>query len=473
MSWPSSQPSATGTPAWTKDANWVAAALEAAEEPDGDPDSGVPFSHLLAPVVDVAAARLWERLTPAARDNLTEGAVGDLRNALMTELSELSAPAIYDLFVEARGRGAGYLEFVAEMKAAGFRRLFEAKPVLLRLMSSLTRQWIDASHEFITRLAVDLSAIRRELLGTDAESRVAAIDGRLSDRHNFGRTVKIVEFENGQRLVYKPKDLRVDAAWAALVGKLNKSTPPVDLRAVRVLVREGYGWTEFIEHTKCTRAQDFALFFRRAGGWLALFHVFASVDMHQENMLAAGAYPVPIDLEMILQSEDPRVYGDLTDDTGRAYASAMQTVVNSVLTVGLLPAYGRHSTSKVFVIGGVNSNSSSRVTVSWSDVNTDSMSPLKVVDTVATVSNLPYVDGQRGSLGDHIDDLMSGFAEYARFLRRRTVADLFDDFTGLQIRTVVRPTRFYGFLLNRLRDRHVDGRRRGLVRTGGLRCEAG
>ena len=127
---------------------------------------------------------------------------------------------------------------------------------------------------------------------------------------------------------------------------------------MRVLVREGYGWTEFIEHTKCTRAQDFAQFFRRAGGWLALFHVFASVDMHQENMLAAGAYPVPIDLEMILQSEDPRVYGDLTDDTGRAYASAMQTVVNSVLTVGLLPAYGRHSTSKVFVIGGVNSNSS-------------------------------------------------------------------------------------------------------------------
>ena len=93
--------------------------------------------------------------------------------------------------------------------------------------------------------------------------------------------------------------------------------------------------------------------------------------------------------------------------------------------------------------------------MSWSDVNTDSMSPLKVVDTVATVSNLPYVDGQRGSLGDHIDDLMSGFAEYARFLRPRTVADLFDDFTGLQIRTVVRPTRFYGFLLNRLRDRHV------------------
>jgi len=177
--------------------------------------------------------------------------------------------------------------------------------------------------------------------------------------------------------------------------------------------------------------------------------------MHQENILAAGSHPVPIDLEMILQAADERVYGDLADDTGQAYASAMQTVVDSVLTVGLLPAYGRHSTSKVFVIGGVNSNSSQRVTVSWTDLNTDSMSPVKVTDTVATVSNLPFLDGQRGSLGDHIDDLMSGFAAYARFLHRLDAADLFDDFAGLRIRTVIRPTRFYGFLLMRLRDRQM------------------
>ena len=45
----------------------------------------------------------------------------------------------------------------------------------------------------------------------------------------------------------------------------------------------------------------FALFFRRAGAWLALLHVFAATDMHQENMIACGDHPVPIDLETILQ----------------------------------------------------------------------------------------------------------------------------------------------------------------------------
>ena len=43
-------------------------------------------------------------------------------------------------------------------------------------------------------------------------------------------------------------------------------------------------------------------FFRRAGAWLALFHCFAASDMHQENMIAAGDHPVPIDLETILQA---------------------------------------------------------------------------------------------------------------------------------------------------------------------------
>ena len=41
-----------------------------------------------------------------------------------------------------------YDQFVAEMKGGGFRRLFEDKPVLLRLIATLTRQWIETAREF-------------------------------------------------------------------------------------------------------------------------------------------------------------------------------------------------------------------------------------------------------------------------------------------------------------------------------------
>ena len=109
------------------------------------------------------------------------------------------------------------------MKAGGFRQLFEDKPVLLRLIATITRQWIDTSREFVLRLDADLAAIRRDILHSGAASRVAKIEGDLSDPHNGGHSVQIVSFEDGARVVYKPKDLRLDVAWHALIERLNRA----------------------------------------------------------------------------------------------------------------------------------------------------------------------------------------------------------------------------------------------------------
>ena len=178
---------------------------------------------------------------------MSDSARACLRRSLLAELSSLSAGAIYERFAQgpsghwpAGPRGpsnAQYHRFVADMKANGWRQLFEDKPVLLRLMASLTRQWIDASPELITRLDADLPAIRRDLLDDRHPVEVTSIDSDLSDRHNFGRTVAIIGFQDGSRVVYKPKDLRVDAAWHALIDTLNRRAP-VELRAVRVLARQ-------------------------------------------------------------------------------------------------------------------------------------------------------------------------------------------------------------------------------------------
>ncbi len=432
---------------WMSDARWIVAAL--CDEPEAlGPD--VAFRELLAPVVSAADGHLWAGLDARMRTLLTDGALADLQAQLLTALSDLASPALYRRFSAGRDNGQNYGQFIAAMKSTEFRRLFEDKPVLLRLLASVTRQWIDASRELITRLDTDLDSIRRELLGADTTNCVAQVRGMLSDPHHFGRTVAILEFEDGARVVYKPKDLRVDAAWSALIDRLN-TTAPVDLRAARLLVREGYGWTENIDNASCTGRQDFAMFFRRAGAWLALFHVFTTVDMHQENVLATGSHPVPIDLETILQTADTRFQDD-GDDAGGAFKAAMQAVVDSVMTIGLLPAYGKQSTGKAFLIGGVTSNASPRVTTGWADVNTDDMRPVKVHDMAAVTTNVPHIAGSRGRLGDHLDDMISGFTEYAAFLKRCAPEDLLSGFAGLAIRNVVRPTRYYYMLLERLRD---------------------
>jgi len=441
-------------PAWAKNAGWVIAAL--AKPGRAEADAPIAFDRLLTPIAGEADAMLWRGIDAKARDNLAEAARAGLRRALLTQLSELAAPALYERFAAAR-KAAGaktqigtalYDRFAADMQADGFRQLFEAKPVLLRLIATLTQQWIDVSREFVLRLNADLPAIRRDLLKSDAKSRVIRIDGDLSDPHNNGRSVRIVHFEDGARVVYKPKDLGTDIAWHALVNRLNAASPPIELKAMRALARSGYGWTEFITHSGCVDEASIARYFGRAGAWLALFHGFVASDMHQENIIAAGDHPVPIDLETILQAAPATPEKPLPEDA--AFDAAMEKLTSSVMMVGLLPAYGRSPENKVFAMGGLTADWGGKIKITWDSINSDAMRPARTKETVADNPNLPHVVGHYQNFSEHIGSFVAGFKDYAAFLTRQH--GLFDGFSDVVVRRVLRPTRFYSMLLQRLKN---------------------
>jgi type 2 lantibiotic biosynthesis protein LanM len=456
-------------PVWIDDAIWIEAALQR-QSKNHDPIAAYnqaepyAFQHLFMPAVEQAEMLLWSNVDVRVSDNLKDSARACQRLALLRELSSLATPAIYECFAKARKAsetppGAGtsrYDQFVTDMKAGGFRSLFENKPVLLRLMAVITRQWIDTSREFVLRLDADLAAIRRDILQSGAASRVTKIEAELSDPHNAGHSVQIVRFEDGSRVVYKPKDLRLDVAWHALVERLNRAEAPLELKAVRAISRSGYGWTEFIDHTGCAGAAGCTLYFRRAGAWLALLHCFAATDMHQENLIAAGDHPVPIDLETILQATAE--HHNAEDPEMEAFDAAMETVTNSVMMVGLLPAYGRGIDNNVFAVGGMTPDWNFKIRLRWNDINTDAMRPAKSKEAGSTTPNLPHVEGRHAKFDDHIGDFIAGFETYAKFLlhqKNAKQAGLFDGFTGVPVRTVIRPTRFYYMLLQRLKNHHT------------------
>lgn len=468
-------------PPWIADAMWIERALQS---PPSDvtalpiPRHHGPcaFESLFMPVVDQAKELLLSSIDTQAFDNLTQVARCDLYNLLLAELSELFAPPLYDLFTKIREAAdistaavveqhdyatAHYDRFVADMRSGGFRRLFNEKPVLLRLAATLVRQWIEVTGKFVTRLDTDLTTVRKGLRFPTSHSRVAAIEGSLSDPHNNGQSVLIVKFEDGARVVYKPKDLRLDTAWYTLVERLNHEGAPLELKASRAIAREGYGWTEFIAHVGCEETDGCKQFFRRAGAWLALFHLFAGTDMHQENLIAAGDHPVPIDLETILQ---PDAEEDKTnDEEAKAFEAATGIINNSINTVGLLPAFAKTPNNNIYSIGGMASDFSSGSKLSWVNINSDTMQPTKLKHVTGVLPNLPHVCGNYAKLDDYIEYFIEGFKEYSGYLVRLTRgADegaLYTDFSEAKVRKVLRPTQFYYMLLRRLRNhrRMTDG----------------
>jgi type 2 lantibiotic biosynthesis protein LanM len=451
-------------PAWVADAIWIETALQSPGRNSEGISNGfepVAFEHLFATVVGRAVELVWADIDRRAFDNLTGSAHAGLRHSLLGELSNLCAPALYEQFAIARKAGESqgnsktslYDRFIEDMKSGGFRRLFEEKPVLLRLIAVLTRQWIDTSRELVTRLDAALPAIRRDILRSNTDSPVASIGGEFSDSHNGGRSVRIINFADGARIIYKPKDLRLDIAWHNLVERLNRDAPPIDLKAVRAIASDGYGWTEYIDHAGTDRA-GCQRFFRRAGAWLALFHCFVANDMHQENMIAAGEHPVPIDLETILQSTVDE--SQTAEPEAQAFDLATDKLANSVMMVGLLPAYGRSPDNNVFAIGGMTADWNAKIGIKWDNINTDEMRPTRSKEVTNTNPNLPFVDGRYVKLADHTDDLVSGFRDYTNFLLRHIRSSepesLYKGFAGLPVRKVIRATRFYSMLLQRLKN---------------------
>ena len=223
---------------------------------------------------------------------------------------------------------------------------------------------------------------------------------------------------------------------------MNGAQAPIELKAVRAIAQDGYGWTEFIDHAACADAAGFARFFRRAGGWLALFHCFAATDMHQENMIACGDHPVPIDLEMILQAGAEERSAEAPEDL--AFAAAAEIVSNSVTAVGLLPAYGRSPDNIVFAVGGMTADWTAKTEIIWDNINSDAMRPAKSNEAAKTSPNLPHVDGRNAKFGDHVDDFVSGFEQYANFLLRRgrgRAERAVRRFCRRSVRNVIRATR--------------------------------
>ena len=454
----------TATPQWLDDARWIFAALQvrAPDSPAATPEPQA-FEHLFAPAVAEAEQLLWSGLDRQVSERLTDTAAASLRHALISSLSELSGAALFERFTASLkvkgttatpGGAEHYRSFLDEMRQSGLRRLFEDKPVLLRLIATVVRQWLDTTREMLVRLDADLPEICRELLHIPASTKVAAVEGGLSDPHNGGHSVQILVFEDGRRVLYKPKNLQLDVAWQALIERLNRSNPPVELKAVRVLSRRDYGWTEFVHHTACADRAGFETFFRRAGAWLALFHIFAGTDMHEENMIASSDQPVPIDLEMILQASSPERESEFPER--KAFDLAARKISESVMMTGLLPAYSRSADNQVFEMGGLTGERGVARVWRWENLNMEGMRRLLTIEPRAPLKNIPHFCGKRAKLGDYTQALIEGFESYAAFLLaerdRDGVDSIFADFAGLPARKFLRPTRFYDLLLRRLKD---------------------
>lgn len=205
-------------------------------------------------------------------------------------------------------------------------------PCLKRIMLESISMLVDNILEVTKNLCDDKKLIEEKLCAGKSFSRIARIKSEFSDSHNKGKTVFNIELDNKATIIYKPHSLECELAYQKILTWITKECGDTALN-YKIIDRKNYGWEEKIEYRKCQNKNDVMLFYKRMGYILFVNYLLQVTDMHYENVIAHGSYPVIIDLETIMTN----IIESKPDKTAKEIA--YEKISRSVVSQGLLPKY--------------------------------------------------------------------------------------------------------------------------------------
>jgi type 2 lantibiotic biosynthesis protein LanM len=215
---------------------------------------------------------------------------------------------------------------------------FQKYPVLFRMVIHKLTYWSNTSTEFFNRLNNDRSLLLSEF-GIPTEIKIKSISPS-GDTHNFGRSVMVVEFESGQCIVYKPRSTSLEFSFQEYIKFFNQVYKTLELKTIKVLDRNDYGWVEFVAYGELQSQNDSDRYHFKLGFLTAIVYSLNGVDIFFENLIASGADPVIIDLETMFHTS-------IQSKNNSSPLNTLQSLLyDSVYGIGILPQPGIGSTEQ-------------------------------------------------------------------------------------------------------------------------------
>lgn len=228
----------------------------------------------------------------------------------------------------------------------------------------------------------------------------------LGDTHNGNATALIQK--NGSLFIRKPRSAEVELAFNAFLSRLKEEGFLYLPSGVNILHNENdMHEVEIVPHSPVENREDFHLYYKRCGALLFFTYLFGSTDLHSENIIACGAYPVIVDYETLFSADFARK--DLSS----------KTVDDTVLGTHLLSIWLRYSDEKEN-LGGLTGDN----------------------------AKLPFYKDEKAYACNYIDDILTGFDYAYRFAvnNRQLFKELLGLFDNCLFRTILRPTATYGII---------------------------
>lgn len=444
---------------------------------------GMPgFLETIAPLIRGAHASLRQRLiavlahyphlplpdAPSLTAMLYPGVQDRLEQILAPTLAlELNVARLQNQLVGATPEER-FTCFVGRLRQPEVARaLVEEYPVLFRQAHLLLERWVGNSVELIERLCADWPRLTQTFGAGHPLAGLTRLAWKQHNTKQGGRSVVILTFASGIKLVYKPRPLAVEQHFQALLHWVNEQGFQPQFRLLRLLDRGGYGWMEWLDAQTCQSVNEVGRFYQRQGGLLALLYALEATDFHRSNIIAVGEHPMFIDLEALFHPRDADpLWSPMTLALDRA-------TYHSVLRLGLLPEpeLPDNEHGGLFDLSGLTGAGGQLTPYAiphWEHDHTDEMHLVRKPVVVSSRKNLPTLHGQPVNLHDHRSAIDEGFCALYNLMVAQREQLLAPDgalarFVGDDVRVLARSGEQYNQLLTE--SYHPDLMRNALDRN--------
>ena len=308
--------------------------------------------------------------------------------------------------------------------------LFATYPVLAKRIGITIEYFLAFIEEFLNRFAEKKEILAGHFFDGTPINRIEQIQGEISDLHQQGKSVLILNLDGEKKLVYKPRPMEVDTAWEEFLTcfKTEKSS----IKAPRCIDFGNYGFIEYIEHEQCDSEEDVKTYFYNAGALMALLFAFGGNDFHMENIVASGQIPVIVDTETLM-TPVARYFekGGKDDPADQEEENKLEGIFErSVIKMGFLPMWQKDGENKRADYGALTGDK-------------DNM------------KNLPVYHGKRYAGNEFVFEISSGFQDMYRLVMKRK-EELLDGEKGISLfarckfRMLIRNSQVYGNLLQHI-----------------------
>lgn len=326
-----------------------------------------------------------------------------------------------------------------------FRRQIWIKYPLLELfVTDKLKNTVNYIKELLCHLKKDKDLIIQHLCHGQIFSQVKSMSIGLSDEHFPGKTVVRLILDNGYTLFYKPHGLAHEVLYKTISDWADSICGQSTYTGHHILDRGDYGWENGVEFKTCESEKEIKRFYERMGRHVCLAYLLSISDIHFENVIAHGEYPVLIDAE---------VFPDRRLDIAIGEKKSMHdTLKDTVMNTGMLRQRWLGKNMSVGAFGSCEPQQSPVRVPVVKNKGTSEMAIEYTYPTIDSSAPIPALHGKKQECEQYLEDIIQGFRNtYQAVLENREqFIAMIKPVFSYGSRFVLRNTQEYAMYLNAL-----------------------